>query len=72
MIGGAALVALVGILKLQSQPQAQFSVLLALVLLYLAWALIHHILDKSLTLEVSLEYILTALLALIFFYGVLI
>lgn len=64
--------ALVGILKLQSQPQAQFSVLLALVLLYLAWALIHHILDKSLTLEVSLEYILTALLALIFFYGVLI
>ncbi len=38
--------------------------------LYLAWALIHHRLDKSLTLAVYIEYLLTAALVLIITTGV--
>lgn len=41
------------------------------VLIYLIWAIIHHKRDKSLTLEVCIEYLLTAALALILLFGVL-
>lgn len=68
---GAALVALVSILRLQGSPSVQFEVLALLVLFYLSWALLYHFLDKSLKLEVMIEYILTALLALVILYGVL-
>lgn len=50
----------------------QFLTLSLLTVSYLIWALIYHYLDKSLKLEIVLEYILTALLVLIVFYGVLI
>lgn len=39
---------------------------------YLIWALIYHKLDKSLTLPIILEYVLTAGLVLIFLTGVFI
>lgn len=68
----SAFVALVAVLKFNNLPIIQFQILVSLVLFYLIWALFHHSLDKSLTLEVGLEYILTASLALIFFYGLLI
>ncbi len=38
---------------------------------YLAWALFHHKKDKSLTLPVFLEYVLTAVLVLIILFGVI-
>lgn len=41
------------------------------ILIYLIWALIHHRRDKSLTLGIYLEYVLTAVLALILLTGVL-
>lgn len=41
-------------------------------LLYLVWALIYHKLDKSLTLAVTLEYVLTATLVLILLSGFLV
>lgn len=50
----------------------QFLTLSALTIFYLMWALTYHYMDKSLKLEIVLEYILTALLVLIVLYGVLI
>ena len=47
------------------------TILIVGVLIYLVWALIYHKKDKSLTLEVILEYVLTAALVLIVFIGVL-
>lgn len=42
------------------------------ILIYLVWALIYHKRDKSLTLPILLEYLLTAVLVLILFAGVII
>lgn len=41
------------------------------ILIYLIWALIHHKRDKSLTLPIFLEYLLTATLSLILILGVI-
>lgn len=46
-------------------------ILIIAVLAYLIWALIHHYRDKSLTWGVFIEYLLTAVLALILLMGVL-
>lgn len=42
------------------------------ILIYLVWALVFHKRDKSLTLPILLEYLLTAVLVLILLIGVLI
>jgi len=42
------------------------------VIIYLSWAFIHHKKNKSLTLLIFLEYLLTAALVLILLMGVLI
>lgn len=42
------------------------------ILIYLIWAIVHHKRNKSLTLEVLLEYLLTAALSLILIFGVII
>ncbi len=39
------------------------------ILFYLAWALLHHKRDKSLTFTIFLEYLLTATLALVVLIG---
>lgn len=39
------------------------------ILIYLIWALIHHKRDKSLTLPILLEYVLTAVLVFILILG---
>lgn len=49
----------------------QFYILTIAVLSYLIWAIIHHRGDKSLTLPIFIEYLLTAVLALILLMGVL-
>ncbi len=64
--------ALIGVLRFQNMPLVQFQILVALSILYLGWALTHHNLDKSLTLEIIIEYVLTALLAMVILYGILI
>lgn len=48
-----------------------FSILIIGILIYLIWALIHHKRDKSLTLAIFLEYLLTAVLSLILLFGVI-
>lgn len=46
-------------------------ILIVGILIYLVWAFAHHKRDKSLTLPVFLEYLLTAALVLIFILGVI-
>jgi len=41
------------------------------VLIYLIWAILHHKRDKSLTLPIFIEYLLTAALSLILLLGVI-
>ena len=41
------------------------------ILIYLLWALFHHKRNKSLTLPIFLEYLLTAILVLILILGVI-
>lgn len=48
------------------------NILLGGILVYLVWAFIFHKRDKSLTLTIYLEYLLTAVLVLILLIGVLI
>lgn len=67
----AATLSLVAVFKLQGFPSLQFSIFSALIVFYLFWAIFYHHIDKSLKFEVMLEYILTALLALVILYGVL-
>lgn len=59
----AVLSAVLAVLALFKLPFFQPIIFTILVLFYLTWALLHHFIDKSLTLEVALEYILTAALA---------
>lgn len=47
------------------------NILIIGVLIYLVWALFHHKKDKSLTLAILLEYLLTALLSIVVLTGVL-
>lgn len=68
----ASLIAVGGMLTFRNNSNYQLSILTVLVVGYLAWAINYHRLDKSLSLEIVLEYILTALLILIIFYGILI
>lgn len=68
---GAALITGISMFSLHGVPSVQFLILATLILFYLGWALTFHYMDKSLKLEVVLEYILTALLALVVLYGVL-
>jgi hypothetical protein len=67
-----SIAAIFGTLKYQFLPEIQFTILGSLILVYLLWAFVYHKLDKTLNLEIMLEYILTALLALVILYGLLI
>ncbi len=40
-------------------------------LIYLVWALIYHKKDKSLTLEILVEYFLVVILVLVLLFGVI-
>lgn len=48
-----------------------FKILVIGVIIYLIWAILYHKKDKSLTLPIILEYLLTAVLALVLIMGVL-
>ncbi len=47
----------------------QYQIIFLAVVLYLASSLIHHYLDKSLTFEIGLEYILIGALAFLLVFG---
>lgn len=67
----AALLALILVLKFQTSAITQFIILSMMVIFYLIWAINYHLNDKTLKLEIMIEYFLIAALALIFFYGIL-
>lgn len=46
------------------------SILSVGIIIYLLWAIVHHKKDKSLTLTIYLEYLLTAALTLVLLMGV--
>lgn len=48
----------------------QYVVIFLAVFIYLVTSIIHHYFDKSLTLEVGLEYVLIALLSFLVVFGV--
>ena len=55
-----------------SQRNLQFELLILLVIVYVSFSMLHHYLDKSLTLETMLEYILIASLAVVLLLGLVI
>lgn len=59
------------ILVSKSFPKITFLMVSLAVLLYLVVAIFHHLKDKSLKLEIVIEYILIAALALIIFQGLI-
>lgn len=59
------------IFKNRNSPNLLFIVMLGAASIYLAWAAIFHKIDKSLTLPIFIEYLLTAVLVLILLMGVL-
>ncbi|KKR80446.1 MAG: hypothetical protein UU73_C0001G0216 [Candidatus Daviesbacteria bacterium GW2011_GWA1_41_61] len=52
-------------------PQIQFQIFTLAAIIYVIVALVHHHKDKSLTLEIIIEYVLIAALALIILQGLL-
>lgn len=69
LIIAVASLALVGILRFSHLHLVKLLIISILIILYLFWALLRHFLDKTLNLEIILEYILTAALALVVLYG---
>lgn len=53
-------------------PLTPLKILTIGVLIYIAWSLIHHKKDKSLTFPIFIEYVLTAVLVLVLISGVII
>ena len=66
------IVAIWGVVYFQNNPYIQFQIFTILGITYLSGAFMHHFLDKSLTLEVMIEYLLTAALALVILYSLLV
>ncbi len=60
---------LVFIFLLRDQPKMQFEVVVGAAISYVTVALLHHHIDKSLTLETFIEYILIAALAIVILQG---
>ncbi len=65
-------ITIVWIWKLRAFPFLQLRTLIIASIMYLIWAYTYHYFDKSLTVGVYMEYLLTALLALILLLGVLV
>ena len=53
------------------QPLLQFQLNIAAAIIYLIMAFLHHHFDKSLTLEIIIEYILIALVVIIISLGLI-
>ncbi len=63
---------LVLIFVFRNQPRLQFEIVVASAISYVSVALLHHHVDKSLTFETTIEYILIAVLAIIILQGQLV
>lgn len=62
---------LVALFIFRFSSSIQFQIFVLAALLYLAVAIIHHYRDKTLTLEITIEYVLIAALALLILQGLI-
>lgn len=67
----AAVLTIIGLLKFKNNTTFQIELLGILIVFYLTWATAHHWIDKSLTLEIVLEYVLIVGLTFVVLYGLL-
>lgn len=67
-----ALTTLVVLFRPEVTPFVRLQSLIFLTISYLAWAFVYHIVDKTISLEIVIEYLLTASLALVILYSILI
>lgn len=67
-----SIITIIWVWKLRTFPFLQIRTLIIASFVYLIWAYAYHYFNKSLTVGVYMEYLLTALLALILLLGVLI
>ena len=65
------LITMIWIWKLRTFPFLQIRTLIMSAIIYLIWAYTYHYFDKSLTVGIYIEYLLTAVLALILLLGVM-
>lgn len=71
-IATLTLITIIWIWKLRAFPFLQLRTLIMAAIIYLIWAYAYHYFDRSLTVGVYIEYLLTAVLALILLLGVLV
>jgi hypothetical protein len=64
-------VALVTLIVFRYAPAISFGILAGVTLIYLVGAIWHHFQDKTLTVEIIIEYILIAALALLILQGLI-
>ncbi len=57
---------------LRNQSAIQFQIIMLTVVLYVGFAFLQHLLDKSLTIDISLEYLLIGALIMVILAGALI
>ncbi|MBI3485339.1 hypothetical protein HY025_00170 [Candidatus Daviesbacteria bacterium] len=57
------------VVLLQNSPHLQIDIVMLSAIIYITIAMLHHYFDKSLTLEVIIEYILMAALVIIILQG---
>lgn len=62
---------LVALFIFRFSSSIQFQIFALAALLYLVVAIIHHFRDKTLTLEITIEYVLIAALALLILQGLI-
>lgn len=65
LVGGATL------FLFQHNSTIQLQIMSILSVIYLFWALVHHYLDKSLTVEIVVEYVLIASLVIVVLSSIL-
>ena len=65
-----AFLAIIAAFFLQGEPKLLMQIVTTLAIIYVTIALIHHYFDKSLSLEVGLEYVLISLLAVLVVFGI--
>lgn len=72
IFGGFFGLMLVSLYLFKNDPVMRFQAIIALAINYTAWAIFHHYLDKTLTLEIVIEYVLIACFVLVILSSILI
>ncbi len=63
---------LVSVYMFEYNPTMRLQALVALAISYLCWGIFHHYIDKTLTLEIVIEYVLIASFVLVILSSILV